>query len=90
MGGNPIYASINNHLGIEQSRRDDIACLGYALMRFLRGSLPWESSNADSERLRNQCILEKKQQAMYQNLCKDFPKESKSCFPTKFHLHKLH
>jgi serine/threonine protein kinase len=41
--GTTPFASINNHLGVEQSHCDNMESLAYILIYFLCGSLPWSS-----------------------------------------------
>ena len=58
MIGTPRYASINNHAGVEQSRRDDIQSIGYVIMYLIRGSLPWQNQAEEFTKLRL-CLLNK-------------------------------
>ncbi|EDW81917.1 uncharacterized protein Dwil_GK25517 [Drosophila willistoni] len=73
--GTARYASINAHLGIEQSRRDDMESLGYVMMYFNRGVLPWQGMKANTKQQKYEKISEKKMSTPIEVLCKGSPAE---------------
>ena len=73
--GTARYASINALKGCEQSRRDDLEAIGYVLLYFLRGSLPWQGLHVNKGEDRYKKILQKKKGTSAEDLCKGFPNE---------------
>mmetsp|Transcript_16394 Transcript_16394/g.37805 ORF Transcript_16394/g.37805 Transcript_16394/m.37805 type:complete len:458 (+) Transcript_16394:102-1475(+) len=71
--GTARYAAINAHLGIEQSRRDDLEAIGYVLMYFNRGQLPWQGIKASTKEEKYSKIMESKMSTPIETLCKGFP-----------------
>jgi len=59
--GTTRYASINTHLRIEQSRRDDLESLFYTLVYLLVDRLPWQDITEKKKNLQRKMIGEAKQ-----------------------------
>mmetsp|Transcript_3219 Transcript_3219/g.7576 ORF Transcript_3219/g.7576 Transcript_3219/m.7576 type:complete len:439 (-) Transcript_3219:130-1446(-) len=73
MTGTARYASVNAHRGIEQSRRDDIEAIGYVLIYFCKGQLPWQGFQAATKEEKYNKIMECKQTTAVDTLCKGCP-----------------
>ena len=73
--GTARYASLNAHIGIEQSRRDDLEALGYLWLYFLRGKLPWQGLAGSNGAEKYDKIRDMKQNLSIRELCKDVPRE---------------
>ena len=75
--GTARYASINALNGLTQSRRDDLEAVGYVLMYFLKGKLPWQGLRLKNKEDRYHKIMEIKRDTSPGQLCHGFPDEFK-------------
>ena len=73
--GTARYASINALNGLTQSRRDDLESVGYVLMYFLRGRLPWQGIPVRTKEERYRKIMNKKIETSAEELCRGFPQQ---------------
>eukprot|EP00928_Gymnodinium_smaydae_P083077 TRINITY_DN66349_c0_g1_i1.p1 TRINITY_DN66349_c0_g1~~TRINITY_DN66349_c0_g1_i1.p1 ORF type:complete len:411 (+),score=51.84 TRINITY_DN66349_c0_g1_i1:101-1333(+) len=71
--GTARYSSINTHLGVEQSRRDDLESIGYVLIYLANGRLPWQGVVGTTKEEKYRHILECKQNMSIRTLCQGLP-----------------
>jgi serine/threonine protein kinase len=71
--GTARYASINAHIGRELSRRDDLESIGYTLIYFIKGKLPWQDVKGSCRKAKYQHIKEVKMNTSVEALCADIP-----------------
>lgn len=67
--GTARYASISAHRGDPPSFRDDVESLGYILIYFGRGSLPWSGLKAKTTKAKYALIANKKMDVPLKDLC---------------------
>ena len=77
MVGTIRYTSLNSHLGNELSRRDDLESIGYMLIYFIKGTLPWQGLGHKStpRDQKYHMIYECKKNTSIEKLCQGLPKE---------------
>lgn len=73
--GTARFASLNAHRGTVQGRRDDLEAIGYVLVYFLCGSLPWQGIKADTKPELYKRIAEMKESIPTEKLCEHLPIE---------------
>lgn len=70
--GTPRYASVNTHMGIRQSRRDDLESVAYILIYFLNGELPWQGIKAKTKSEKKEKIKISKKNFDIVNQCENY------------------
>jgi len=84
--GTARYCGRNAHRGYEQGRRDDIESIGYVLMYFLLGVLPWQGLKYKKNEDQFEKIAQKKYTTSFEELTSGQPEEFLNYFK---HVEKL-
>ena len=77
--GTVYFLSVFGHMGIQPTRRDDLISLGYILVYFLKGKLPWEQVTGDMHEKVHQ-MFKIKSTMMNDVLCSGLPSEFSEYF----------
>ena len=73
--GTVRFASTNAVRGWEQGRRDDIESIGYLLIYFMKGSLPWQGVKSRNKLTKYFKIYQMKKEIKPSKLCEGLPIE---------------
>ena len=73
--GTPDYASMNAQKKEDLSRRDDLESLGYILVYFMLGKLPWQNVNVQKPWQKKEKISKIMIATSITSLCNNLPKE---------------
>eukprot|EP00826_Nyctotherus_ovalis_P059150 TRINITY_DN81_c0_g1_i21.p1 TRINITY_DN81_c0_g1~~TRINITY_DN81_c0_g1_i21.p1 ORF type:complete len:432 (-),score=79.53 TRINITY_DN81_c0_g1_i21:329-1624(-) len=68
--GTRPFISLNTYYGYEQSRRDDLECLGYTLIYLLKGRLYW---NSNDEERKAEDVNSWKEEFSVDTICQGMP-----------------
>lgn len=71
--GTARYSSLTNHFGFKQSRRDDLESLGYTLIYWLLGRLPWQGIDERDYRVKWKKVRKCKRAISPDELCRGLP-----------------
>ncbi|KAN0107719.1 CK1/CK1 protein kinase [Russula decolorans] len=87
--GTVRYSSINSHLGLTQSRRDDLESLVYAIVYLVKGRLPWQGIAVHPGQVHHDEVLKLKQVTTAKTLCKAHTVPGFEDKPDYRYLHSL-
>ena len=75
MVGTPRFMSLGIHQGATEGRRDDLESIVYMCLLFLKGSLPWQGKDTDTEKNTFEEIARLKASVSIPDLCSGLPNE---------------
>ena len=73
--GTTLFGSANALMCMEQSRRDDLESIGYMLIYFMKGTLPWQGIKVDNKKESYLKISQIKKNITPEKLCGNLPNE---------------